>query len=214
MTTYTSALEDYVRKTFATEDEVLSRIREQIPARGLPAITIRPEEGRFLQLLAAASGALRALEIGTLGGYSTVWIARGLPQEGHLITLELNPSHGAVAMEHFVIAGLQDKIDLRVGDAHALLPGLSAEGPFDFIFIDADKTGYPAYLDWSLENLSPGGVVTAHNVFRHGDILDPGISDAATAAVREFNQRLNNDPRLVSTIFPAGDGIGVGVLRK
>jgi len=213
MTTYTTALENYVRNSFAAEDEVLIQIREQIPARGLPAITIRPEEGRFLQVLAAASGALRALEIGTLGGYSTVWIARGLPEEGRLITLELNPSHGAVAREHFALAGLEDKIDLRVGNAHALLPGLSAEGPFDFIFIDAEKTGYPAYLDWSLENLSRGGVVTAHNVFRHGAILDPEISDAATVAMREFNQRLNSDPRLISTIFPAGDGIGVGVFR-
>jgi len=214
MTTYTTALENYVRNSFAAEDEVLIQIREQIPARGLPAITIRPEEGRFLQVLAAAAGALRALEIGTLGGYSTVWIARGLPEEGRLITLELNPSHGAVAREHFALAGLEDKIDLRVGNAHTLLPGLSAEGPFDFIFIDADKTGYPAYLEWSMENLNPGGIVTAHNVFRHGDILDPEISDAATVAVREFNQRLNSDPRLLSTIFPAGDGIGVGILRN
>ena len=214
MVTYNAALEDFVRSTFAAEDEVLISVREQIPARGLPAITIRPEEGRFLQLLVAAARSMRALEIGTLGGYSTIWIARGLPKEGHLIALEQNPNHAAVAQEHFILAGLAHMIDLRIGDAHALLPGLVSEGPFDFIFIDAEKTGYPAYLDWSLENLSPGGVVTAHNAFRHGSILDPNSPDAATLAMREFNHRLNTDPRLISTIFPAGDGIGIGVMRS
>ena len=214
MPVYNEAIETYVRETFAVEDEILSTIRSEIPQRGLPEITVRPEEGRFLQFLVAASGARLALEIGTLGGYSGVWIARGLSPGGKLITLEVSEQHAAVAADHFEMAGVADKVDLRVGDAHDLLQGLANEGPFDFVFIDAEKEGYPAYLDWAEANLRPRGMVAGHNAFRHGAIVDASDHDPNAVAMRRFNERLANDDRFISTVFPAGDGTAVAVLRK
>jgi caffeoyl-CoA O-methyltransferase len=211
MPTYNSALETYLRQNFGREDDVLTRIRSQIPARGLPEITVKPEEGAFLQFLAALSGAQNALEIGTLGGYSGTWIARAMLDEGRLISLELEETHAQVAREHFELAGLADKVEVRVGNAHDLLSTLVSEGPFDFVFIDADKEGYLVYLEWALENLVPGGVVAAHNAFRHGDVVDDANQEERTRVMRDFNQRLADDPRLVSTIYPAGDGMAVAV---
>ncbi len=214
MPTYNDVLEKYIRETFAAEDEILQTIRSEIPRRGLPEITIRPEEGRFLQFIVAASGARQAVEIGTLGGYSGVWIARGLPVGGKLITLELSEEHAAVAADHFEMAGVADKVDLRVGDAHDLLQDLTSEGPFEFVFIDAEKEGYPAYLDWAEANLRPRGIVAGHNAFRHGAIVDSADHDPNAVAMRSFNERLANDDRFISTVFPAGDGTAMGVLRK
>ena len=214
MPIYNEALENYIRETFSAEDEILSTIRSEIPRRGLPEITIRPEEGRFLQFIVAASGARRAVEIGTLGGYSGVWIARGLPPGGKLITLELSEEHAAVASDHFEMAKVADKVELRIGDAHDLLQDLANEGPFEFVFIDAEKEGYPAYLDWAEANLRPRGIVAGHNAFRHGAIVDSNDSDPRAVATRSFNERLASDERFISTIFPAGDGIALGVLRK
>ncbi len=213
MPTYNDALEHYLRQEFAAEDELLSTIRAAIPQRGLPAITVQPEEGRFLQFLAATSQAQRAVEIGTLGGYSGVWIARGLPQGSKLITLEVEPAHAAVSQEHFELAGVADRVEIRVGNAHDLLPGLAAEGPFGFVFIDAEKQGYPSYLDWTLENLRPGGILAAHNAFRHGRVADPENHEDTVDVVRDFNARLAGDPRLIASVFPAGDGTAFAVLR-
>ena len=214
MSTYDDALEEYLRETFAIEDEVLTTIRENIAARGLPHISINPEDGRFLEFIVAASGARLALEIGTLGGYSGTWIARGLPDDGRLITIEVNPEHASVAASNFRLAGLAERVDIRVGDAHQLFPELKTEGPFDFIFIDAEKMGYPAYLEWALENLQPGGIVAGHNAFGHGAIVDAADTRERTEALRAFNRRLAEDPLMVSLIFPAGDGMAVAVRRK
>ncbi len=214
MPTYDNALETYLRENFAIEDDVLSTIRENIAASGLPQMSINPEDGRFLEFIVAASGARLALEIGTLGGYSGTWIARGLPYDGHLITIELNPEHASVAANNFQLAGLTERVDIRVGDAHQLLPELSTEGPFDFIFIDAEKMGYPAYLDWALENLQSGGIVAGHNAFGHGDVVNAADTSERTEALRAFNRRLAEDPRMVSLIFPAGDGMAVAVRRR
>ncbi|NIS81800.1 MAG: O-methyltransferase [Anaerolineales bacterium] len=213
MPTYNDELESYLRRTFAAEDEVLKKIREQTPAKGLPAISVKPEEGRFLQFLTAASGAQLALEVGTLGGYSGVWIARGLPPGGRLITLEKEARHAAVAKEHFNLAGVSDRVEVRIGDAHEMLPLLRKEGPFDLIFIDAEKESYPAYLDWALANINPGGVIAAHNVFRHGAITDPANHESQTQTMRAFNQRMANEPRLIAHVFPAGDGMAIAVLK-
>ena len=214
MPIYNEALENYLRGTFSDEDEILSTIRSEIPRRGLPEITVRPEEGRFLQFIVAASGARLAIEIGTLGGYSGTWIARGLPDSGKLISLELSEKHAAVATEHFEMAGVADKVEVRVGDAHDLLQDLTSEGTFEFVFIDAEKEGYPAYLDWAKANLRPRGIVAGHNVFRQGAIVDSDDQAPAALAMRSFNESLANDDRFISTIFPAGDGIAMGVLRK
>ena len=214
MPIYSEALENYVRETFSAEDEVLSTIRSEISRRGLPEITVRPEEGRFLQFIVAASGARLAVEIGTLGGYSGVWIARGLPASGRLITLELSEKHAAVATDHFEMAGVADKVEVRVGDAHDLLQYLASEGPFEFVFIDAEKEGYPAYLDWAEANLRPRGILAAHNAFRHGAVVDWSNSDPKVVATRSFNERLAGDDRFITTVVPAGDGIVLGVLRR
>lgn len=213
MTTYGDALSDFITQTYAMEDGALRHIREQIQARGLPTITVRPEEGRFLKVLVAACRPGLALEIGTLGGYSGTWIARGLPPNGRLITLEVDPKRADIAREHFKLARVDDRVEVRVGDAHTLLVDLSNNGPFDFVFIDAEKEGYPAYLDWAMDHIRPGGVIAAHNAFRRGAILDLHDRDSAVLATREFNQRVAEDPRLLATIFPAGDGMTIAVLR-
>jgi caffeoyl-CoA O-methyltransferase len=210
--TYSDALSEYVVRTYAGEDEILRRILRGIEAAGLPTITVAPEEGRFLQFLAAAVNARRTVEIGTLGGYSGTWIARGMPAGGRLITLEVNEQHARVAREHFRLAGLERQVEVRVGDAHALLPGLAAEGPFDLVFIDADKQGYVRYLEWAVDNLRPGGVVAAHNAFAFGgNVIDERPRDEGVLAMQAFNQRMAQESRLLSTIFPAGDGMAVGV---
>jgi caffeoyl-CoA O-methyltransferase len=214
MPTYDDALEAYLRDNFAIEDDALRTIRENIATRGLPQITLKPEEGRFLEFIAAASGARLVLEIGTLGGYSGTWIARALPDNGRLITIEVNPEHALVAENNFQLAGLAERVDIRVGDAHQMLPELSAEGPFDLIFIDAEKEGYPAYLDWALENLQAGGIVAGHNAFGHGGVVDTEDASERTEALRAFNRRLAEDPRMVSLIFPAGDGTALALRKK
>lgn len=214
MTIYNEAHARYITEVFAPHDPVLAEVYDAIPKRGLPAITIRPEEGKFLQFLVATCSARTVVEIGTLGGYSGTWLARGLPPTGTLITLEKEPHHAKVAREHFALAGLSERVDIRLGDAHALLPVLAAEGPFDFCFIDAEKQGYGVYLDWALANIRPGGVIAAHNAFRSGSVTDPANREADTELMRAFNRRFANEPRLLSTIFPAGDGMLIGVVQK
>lgn len=213
MTIYNDSFSRYITDLFASHDPVLQHVFDAIPRRGLPAITIQPEEGRFLQFLVRACGARTVVEIGTLGGYSGIWLARGLPARGKLITLEREQLHAHVAMEHFVLAGLTERVEVRLGDAHALLPALAAEGPFDFCFIDAEKTGYGAYLDWALTNVRGGGLIAAHNAFRHGAIVDDANREADTEAMRAFNRRFASEPRLLSTLFPAGDGMLIGVVQ-
>lgn len=215
MTTYNDALADYISSTFAEEDDILARIRRQIPERGLPEIMLSSEEAAFLHFLAVAIGASRIIEVGTLGGYSGVWLARALPGDGSLTTIDINPEHADVAREHFELAGLGDKVDLRVGDAAEVLPELSDRGPYDMLFLDSDGRGYIGYLEWALDNLRPGGVVAAHNAFAYGgQVLQADSQDEVVQARRRFNQRLANDPRLVSTIFPAGDGISIAAVRR
>ncbi len=212
MTTYDEALSEYVTKTFASEDETLARMRHDILKRGLPPIMIGPEEAAFLHFLVVATGARRAVEVGTLGGYSGTWIARGLGPQGKLFTLEVDAKHARVARENFRSAEVHDRVEVLEGNAEAILPSLSEQGPFDFVFIDADKVGYPQYLDWALENLETGGVVAAHNAFARGRIVEEGTTDESVSALQQFNSRLAADPRLVATIFPAGDGVAIAVL--
>lgn len=213
MTTYNDELSAYIGNTFAAEDEALQEIRRQIPKRGLPEIQIKPEEGRFLQLLVRAANAINVMEIGTLGGYSGSWIARGLAPGGRLFSLEVDPKHAEVAREHFQLAGVSDQVEVLIGNAHDLLPTLSAEGPFDLVFIDAEKSGYPDYFDWAQQNVRMGGVIVAHNAFRAGDIVGPTDEEAdeGTRVMRALNERVAGDSRLISTIYPGGDGMVIAV---
>lgn len=211
MTKYNDHLSGYITNLYATQDKALQRVREDTPKRGLPAISITPEEGRFLQFLVRVCSAEKALEIGTLGGYSGIWIARGLTPGGRLITLEKDPHHAEVAREHFAAAGLSDQVEIRTGDARNILDDLIEEGPFDFVFIDADKLGYEAYFSWALENIRVGGVIAAHNAFRAFRLTGEPSNDRRSKAIDTYNRRVATEPRVISTIFPAGDGISVAV---
>ena len=211
MTTYNDQLSKYVAGLFAPHDAALQRAWDDIPRYGLPAISVKPEEGRFLQFLARACGARQALELGTLGGYSSIWIARGLAPGGRLITIERDPRHAEIAAAHFSEAGLSDRIEIRIGEAGQMLGTLSEETPFDFIFIDADKPGYPDYFGWAFENVRLGGVIASHNGFRHGSVAGIGPDDDFSETMRAFNQRVAAEERLISTIFPAGDGMLISV---
>ena len=211
MTIYNDQISQYISSLFAVEDEALRKAREDSPKRGLPSISIKPEEGRFLQFLVRACGAKIAVEIGTLGGYSGTWIGRGLLPGGKLYTLDKDSKHAAVAQEHFAAAGLEGTVEILIGDAHHSLLEIKKLGPFDFVFIDADKHGYPAYFDWAIENVRPGGIIAAHNVFRKGTVVCKGQDDEHSELMREFNQQVADEKRLVSTIYPAGDGTLISV---
>ena len=201
----------YISDTFIPPDPILEEIREQIPRKGLPDFSILPEEGRFLQFLASASNASTALEFGALGGYSGIWIARGLMPDGNLITVEKDTHHAAVAKEHFELAGLSEKVDVRLGDALQLLPSLAEKAPYDFIFIDAVKTIYPQLFDWAVDHLRMGGIVAAHNALRYGRVLRSPAPDQSSRIVHELNRQAAQDARLVSTIYPGGDGFLIAV---
>ncbi len=211
MATYDEGLREYIVETFAAEDETLRWVRERTQEHGLPAIYINPEEGRFLQLLIHICGAEKAVEVGTLGGYSGIWIARALPAHGKLITLEKRPDHAAVARDHFANSDVADRVEVRVGDAHHLLRNLADDGPYDFMFVDAEKAGYEAYFDWGLANVRVGGILAFHNAFRGGKVIDPPEDDAGTHAIHAFNQRVAVEPRITGTIYPAGDGTVIAV---
>jgi predicted O-methyltransferase YrrM len=204
-------LDDYVTELFVDEDEVLEWIQHEAERNGLPSISVRGFEGRLLQMLVYMSGAKKIVEIGTLAGYSGTWLARALPPDGRLYTLEKSSKHAAVARASFQKAGVSSRIELLEGDALDSLKKLSPRGPFDLVFIDADKGGYPAYLDWAIANLRPGGVVAAHNAFRSGRILEP--SEEADEQMDLFNHTLANDSRLESLILAIGDGLAVGVKK-
>jgi predicted O-methyltransferase YrrM len=211
MTTYDDEISAYITDLFASHDQALQHAWDDTPRKGLPAISVRPEEGRFLQFLACACRATKALEFGTLGGYSSIWIARGLATGGRLITVEMEPHHAEIARQHFAVAGLTDQIEVRVGNAHELLPDLAQEAPFDLVFIDAEKPGYPEYFAWAMENTRLGGVIAAHNAFRGGKVIAAGPVDEATETMRAFNRRVSADPRVISTIYPSGDGTLIAV---
>ncbi len=205
-------LVEYVRELFAVEDEALKLSGAISVERGIPRISIRPEEGRMLQLMLAAVGAKKVVEIGTLAGYSSTWMARALPEDGRLISLEINEDHAAAAREVFDRAGVADRVEVRVSPAMETLAEIEEMGPFDAVFIDADKTGYPDYLEWAIENIRVGGLVMGHNTFRKGDIANPDAQDRPDViAMKKFNERLANDPRLLGTIIPVGDGIGAAI---
>ncbi len=206
------ACERYVAELFAPEDEVLVELRRAMVQAGMPEIFINPEEGRLLQVLLRAIGARRVLELGTLGGYSAIWMGRGLPPDGRLITVELDPARAELAREHIARAGLSDRVEVRVGDAAHLLDGLAAEGPFDAVFIDADKEGYPRYLEWCEANVRSGGLVIADNAFKRGRVLESDSQDPEVAGIQEFNRRVAHNPRLTSIVVPTRDGVAIALV--
>ena len=192
----------YVEDLFATNDEVLEKILRESKEAGLPEIQVSPNEGRLLRLLAEMIGARRILEIGTLGGYSATHFARALPENGTLISLEVDERHAGVARKNLERAGLDDRVEVLVGDAHDLLAAMVESGiePFDLTFIDAEKEGYPAYLERALELSRPGSLILADNTIRGGSVLNP--EDASAGATREFNERIARHPELSAIVLP------------
>lgn len=196
-----TAVDRYITDALVPADPVLEAALQASTDAGLPAINVAPNQGKLLHLLARIHGARTILEIGTLGGYSTIWLARALPAGGRLVTLELDPKHAEVARANFVRAGLADLIELRLGRALDTLPGLAAEkhGPFDLIFIDADKVSIPEYFAWALKLSRPGTVIIVDNVVRKGAVVDATSSDPSVQGVRRFNQLLSAEKRVSAT---------------
>lgn len=194
-------VDHYLVDLVVRPDVVLETALATSRAAGLPAIHVSPAQGKLLMLLARGRGARRILEIGTLGGYSTIWLARALPADGRLITLEADPKHAEVAAGNLARAGLNGRVEIRQGAALDTLPRLLAEGqgPFDFIFIDADKPGYVDYFEWALKLASPGTVIFADNVVRDGNVIDPDHEDERVRAIRRFHERVAAEPRVEAT---------------
>lgn len=204
----TEELERYVERLFAEEDPVLEDARRRSDAEELPQIQVPPATGRLVQVLIRLSGAERVLEVGTLGGYSAVWIARGLPPHGRLLTLEKEARHAAVARETLRQAGFADRSEVRVGEAMDLLEGL--DETFDVVFLDADKENLVRYLDHGARLLRPGGLLLVDNALWRGLVVDPEEGSPG-AYVDGFNRALAADRRFLATVVPVGDGVAVGV---
>ncbi|MCA8334143.1 O-methyltransferase [Burkholderia multivorans] len=211
----------YFSATLVPSDDVLDAALAASEAAGLPAINVAPNQGKLLQLLATIRGARRILEVGTLGGYSTIWLARALPPGGRLVTLELNPAHAAVATQSIARAGFADVVSVVVGSAKDSLARLIADGeaPFDFIFIDADKDNNRAYLDAALKLSRPGTVIVVDNVVRRGRVADPDNRDPDVVGVREGFARIVAEPKLtttaVQTVGQKGwDGFSISIVGE
>jgi predicted O-methyltransferase YrrM len=196
-----TAVDRYITDGIVPSDPVLDAALAASAAAGLPAIQVSANLGKFLALLATIRGARRILELGTLGGYSTIWLARTLPPGGRLITLEAEPRHAEVARGNLARAGLADVVEVRLGRALDTLPRLAEEGagPFDFVFIDADKVNIPEYFDWALQLTRPGSVIVVDNVVRRGNVIDESSADPNVQGVRRFNERLAKIGRVSAT---------------
>jgi predicted O-methyltransferase YrrM len=196
-----TAVDRYLTDLFAPPDPALDAALASSTAAGLPPINVTPNLGKLLKLLARLQGSRSILEIGTLGGYSTIWLARALPAGGRLITLEVDPKNAEIARANLARAGVADVVELRLGPALETLPQIAAEGrgPFDLIFIDADKQTYPEYFAWALKLSRRGSLIIADNVVRKGAVLDAAGNDAIIQGVRRFNELLAAEPRVSAT---------------
>lgn len=213
-------VDSYIADLVGHEDDILRSTIKSIEDAGIPSISVSANQGKFLQVLAKACGAKRILEIGTLAGYSTIWLARALPADGKIISLEYDPKHASVAQKNIDVAGLSSIVDIRVGKAIDLLPKLVAENvkPFDMIFIDADKPPYKEYFEWSLKLSRSGTLIIADNVIREGKVMDPNCSDEMVIGARRFNASLAGNPKVTATIIQNvgtkdHDGMAIAVVN-
>jgi caffeoyl-CoA O-methyltransferase len=197
------AVDQYISGLFGPEDKVLESSLKAMDEASMPQISISPNQGNFLYILARLARAKKILELGTLGGYSTICMARALPEDGRLITLEIDPTHAAVAKNNIAKAGLESKVDILVGKAIELLAELKtkAAGPFDMIFIDADKPPYAEYFQWALKLSRPGTLIVADNVIREGKVLDENSKDEMVTGVQRFNKMLGANRDVSATIM-------------
>jgi len=198
-----TAVDSYIADLFLPPDPALEAALASSAAAGLPSISVSPAQGKLLHLLARMQGARRILELGTLGGYRTIWLARALPADGRLISMEVNPKHAEVAHANIARAGLASVVEIRLGSALETLPQLATEGrgPFDLIFIDADKPGYAGYLKWSLKLAREGTLIVADNVVRKGEVANPASKDENVQGIRKFNELLAAEKRVTTTVI-------------
>ena len=212
-------VDDYIAERLVAEDAVLQASLSANDAAGLPAIDVSAAQGKFLNLMVSITGARRVLEVGTLGGYSTIWMARALPSDGKLVTLEFSPHHAEVAQSNITRAGLNHIVDIHVGAAAETLPRLaeSGAGPFDLVFIDADKPNNVTYLEWAVRLARPGTVIILDNVIRDGQVLEPGNTDPRIIGTRAAFDWIGSHPRLrasaLQTVGAKGwDGFAIMVV--
>ncbi|MDF2661431.1 MAG: methyltransferase [Paenibacillus sp.] len=210
---YLQTADRYVESLYETDAD-LERVNEAIRRHGMPEISVAPGYGRLLTMLVRLSGARRLLEIGALGGYSGICLARGLNGGGKLTSLELKDEFASVAKTNLTAAGFGDVVEYRIGEALDNLERLGEEGAsFDFFFIDADKGNYVRYLDWAIRLAAPGALIVGDNALLHGKTMDPDAKGNSVVVVREFNSRIASDPRLESTILPAYDGLCIARVK-
>lgn len=208
------ACERYVADLFAPEDELLADLRRAMAQADFPPIYISAEEGKLLQVLLRAVDARRVLELGTLGGYSAIWMGRALPPDGRLITIEKEAERAELAREYIGRAELSDRVEVRVGEADRLLEQLANEEPFDVVFIDADKEGYPRYLEWSADHVRAGGLVIADNALKGGRVVERDSRNPQVIGIQEFNRRVAQDPRFTSIVVPTRDGVAIALVNR
>jgi caffeoyl-CoA O-methyltransferase len=215
-----TAIDHYIETLFVPQDEALQATLQSLHDAQMPGISVAPVQGKLLHMLALLCNARKVLEIGTLAGYSAIWMARALPNDGHLITLENDPKHARIAQENIVRAGLSDTVTVRQGQALDLLPQLLDEGagPFDMVFIDADKPPYLEYFEWSIRLARPGTLIIADNVIREGDILTPDDENPKQAGIQRFNQALAKHPAVTATIaqmvgIKGYDGMALAIVK-
>jgi len=194
-----TAVDEWIETRFVAEDAVLADALAAAEAAGLPAIAVSAAQGRLLELVVSISGARSVLEVGTLAGYSTIWLARGLPEGGRVLSLELDPRHAEVARGNLRSAGLADVVEVRVGPADESLSGLT--GPYDLVFLDADKAGTPSYFLHAVRLSRPGTVIVVDNVVRDGAVVDAAASDDAVQGMRRFAELVADDPRVRGTVI-------------
>jgi len=211
-------VDSYISNLLNQPDEALEAVEKSIIDNDIPQISISPNQGKFLHILAKLCGAKKILELGTLGGYSTIWFGRALPKGGKLITLEYSQHHANVAQQNIERAGLGDKVEIMVGKALDTLPTLTEEAPFDLIFIDADKQPYAEYFEWALKLSRPGTLIIADNVIRDGKILDPNSNDEMVQGVQRFNNLLAKTANVTATILQTvgvkdHDGMALAVVN-
>jgi predicted O-methyltransferase YrrM len=194
-----NAVDDYIGDRLVGEDEALQDAARASEAGGLPSIAVAPNQGKLLHLYAKMIGARRVLEIGTLGGYSTIWLARALPADGQVVTLEFSPKHAEVAQANLANAGLADRVRVLVGAALDSLPTLEGQEPFDLVFIDADKQNNPKYFEWALKLTKPGSVIVVDNVVRGGAVADPSRDSSDVVGTRTLYDEVGADTRVTAT---------------
>lgn len=213
-------VDKYIRNLLAPEDNALKETIRSLDNNNLPQHSVSANQGKFLQVLMATCNAKNVLELGTLGGYSTIWMARALPENGKIITIEHDENHARVAKQNFKNAGLSEKIELMIGNALEILPNLESkiQEPFDFIFIDADKPPYVEYFNYALRLSRKGTIIVCDNVIREGKILETNSTDEKVIGVQRLNNMLSKNEKVVATILPTiglkeYDGMAIATVK-